>query len=280
MTLYAVLIFLSITMDASILTRPHAELSIAVNKSVPRPPKASAKTAAAHPSVAVGPSEAEREPRGARRKRETREKLLEAAFRLMAERGMDAVAINEITEAADVGFGSFYNHFESKEAIYAVLMDSVFEEFADALDSLVKNIEDPAEAIAICVRHTILRARREPLWGRFLVREGHSVRVLSRGLGVRLLRDIQKGIAKGRFKLPDSLMTFIAIGGTVLGAIAAELGLASESATLLKQLGLSGADIPERAATVALYNLGLTFDEARRIAARSLPVVDHPPATS
>jgi len=39
----------------------------------------------------------------------------------MAERGMEGVAINEITEAADVGFGSFYNHFESKEAIYAVL---------------------------------------------------------------------------------------------------------------------------------------------------------------
>jgi AcrR family transcriptional regulator len=51
---------------------------------------------------------AQREPRGARRKRETRDKLLRAAFRLMAQRGIDAVAINEITEAADVGFGSFY----------------------------------------------------------------------------------------------------------------------------------------------------------------------------
>ena len=58
----------------------------------------------------------EKEPRGARRKRETRARLLEAALRLSAERGMEGVAINEITEAADVGFGSFYNHFESKEA--------------------------------------------------------------------------------------------------------------------------------------------------------------------
>lgn len=187
---------------------------------------------------------------------------------------MDAVAINEITEAADVGFGSFYNHFDSKDAIYAVLMDSVFEEFADALDGLVSHIDDPAEAIAICVRHTILRARREPLWGRFLVREGHSVRVLSRGLGARLRRDIQKGAVKGRFQLPDPLMAFIAIGGTVLGAIAAELEFGGESATLLKQLGLDGADIPDRTAAVALYNLGLTFDEARRIASRPLPIVN------
>jgi AcrR family transcriptional regulator len=47
----------------------------------------------------------------------------------MAEKGLDGVAINEITEAADVGFGSFYNYFESKEAIYQALVDSVFEEF-------------------------------------------------------------------------------------------------------------------------------------------------------
>lgn len=273
--MYAEMIVLSITMDASILRQSRITLSITVNKSVSRPRKALPKAIAADASVAdLGPNEAEREPRGARRKRETREKLLQAAFRLMAERGMDAVAINEITEAADVGFGSFYNHFDSKDAIYAVLMDSVFEEFADALDGLVSHIDDPAEAIAICVRHTILRARREPLWGRFLVREGHSVRVLSRGLGARLRRDIQKGAVKGRFQLPDPLMAFIAIGGTVLGAIAAELEFGGESATLLKQLGLDGADIPDRTAAVALYNLGLTFDEARRIASRPLPIVN------
>ncbi|MGB1581288.1 MAG: TetR/AcrR family transcriptional regulator, partial [Nevskiales bacterium] len=62
-----------------------------------------------------------KEPRGARRKRQTRDKLMKAALQLMAERGKDGVAINEITEAADVGFGSFYNHFESKEAIHAAL---------------------------------------------------------------------------------------------------------------------------------------------------------------
>src|SRR6478735_3904550 len=64
--------------------------------------------------------------RASRRKHETRVRLLDAAFRLMAERGMEAVAINEITETADVGFGSFYNHFESKEAIYAAVIGTVF----------------------------------------------------------------------------------------------------------------------------------------------------------
>src|SRR5205814_5066161 len=87
----------------------------------------------------------EREPRGARRRRETRSRLLMAALKLMAERGMEGVAINEITEAADVGFGSFYNHFDSKEAIYAALLDWVFEDFANAIEAVLGEISDPAE---------------------------------------------------------------------------------------------------------------------------------------
>lgn len=157
------------------------------------PKRRAPKRAAAEPAVAVAadvaaPVAEEREPRGARRKRETRGRLLEAALKLMAEKGMEGVAINEITEAADVGFGSFYNHFESKEAIYTTLVETVFEEFADSLDRLASGLSDPAEIIAVAVRHTLMRARREPVWGHFLIREGFSARVLTLGLGQRLLR--------------------------------------------------------------------------------------------
>lgn len=236
----------------------------------------------AKPARSVAPSpdpSADREPRGARRKRETREKLQEAAFRLMAERGMDAVAINEITEAADVGFGSFYNHFESKEAIYAAVMDAVFEDFGDALEHLVRGVDDPAEIIAICVRHVILRARREPLWGRFLLREGFSVASLTRGLGARLLRDMQKGAAQGRFKLFDPVMSFIAAGSGVLGAVSAELELPRLDAGTRKLLSADAQNIPERAAALLLHHLGIAIEEAQRIAQRPLPSVDRPPAS-
>lgn len=111
-----------------------------------------------------------RERRGTRRKQETRARLLHAALLLLSERNIERVAINEITEAADVGFGSFYNHFESKEAIYAALVSAVFEEFADSLDKLTEGLSDPAEIISVSVRHTLVRARREPVWGRFGVR--------------------------------------------------------------------------------------------------------------
>jgi AcrR family transcriptional regulator len=228
-------------------------------------PASPAKKKAAPKAAPTGGAE----PRGARRKRETRMKLLDAAFHLMAERGMEGVAINEITEAADVGFGSFYNHFESKEAIYDALMHLVFEEFAETLIEQVKHVDDPAQAVAFSVRHTLLRARREPTWGKFLLREGYSARALSRGLGQFLLRDIVKGVSAGRFKAPDLALSFVAVGGLVLAAISAEQQAGSEKspqAAQFKQMGLRVGDIPERTATMAMTILGLPQKEAEAIA--------------
>jgi AcrR family transcriptional regulator len=224
----------------------------------------------------AAPIAVEREPRGARRKRETRQRLLEAAFALMAKKGMEGVAINEITDVADVGFGSFYNHFESKEAIYNAVMDWVFEDFADALDQLVKGIKDPAEVISLCVRHTVMRAQKEPVWGQFLIREGFSARVLDRGLGQRLLRDVQSGIAAKRFHGDDLLMSFFAAGGIVLGSISAWIQFGSKHGSRissLEKLKLNVDSLPERAAKILLCALGLGNVEAGRIARLPLPPV-------
>jgi AcrR family transcriptional regulator len=228
-------------------------------------------------TLAAGATDAERAPRGERRRRETRSRLLEAALRLMAEKGMEGVAINEITEAADVGFGSFYNHFDSKEAIYAALLDWVFEEFGDALDRLVGDIDDPAEVISVCVRHTLLRARREPVWGQFLIREGYSAKALERGLGPRLLRDIEKGVKAKRFPIDDILMMCTSVGGTVLMSISMQLGFGSSQGTSLakrKRQGFSADGFPERTAATALRTLGLDHAEAEAIARRPLPSVE------
>ena len=67
--------------------------------------------------------------RHARRREQTRAKLVEAARTLFARHGVDTTRINEITDEADVGFGSFYNHFDSKEAIVeAVLAETMADE--------------------------------------------------------------------------------------------------------------------------------------------------------
>ena len=49
-----------------------------------------------------------------RRKARTRQALVDAAVQLIAEGRGERASIQEITDAADIGFGSFYNHFDSK----------------------------------------------------------------------------------------------------------------------------------------------------------------------
>src|ERR1700744_4070530 len=47
----------------------------------------------------------------------TREQILEAGLKCLVEKGFNAVGVQDITDAAGVPKGSFYNHFESKEAM-------------------------------------------------------------------------------------------------------------------------------------------------------------------
>ena len=68
-----------------------------------------------------------------RRKARTRQALTDAAVRLIAEGRGDRASIAEITEEADIGFGSFYNHFDSKEPLFQTASEEVLERL-DALD--------------------------------------------------------------------------------------------------------------------------------------------------
>lgn len=86
------------------------------------------------------------EPSRRGRKRErTRSAISDAAIRLFSERGFGAPTIDDITEAADVSKGTFYNHFQSKEEILVAFMADLearlapdVERFADAPGPLEK----------------------------------------------------------------------------------------------------------------------------------------------
>ena len=69
-----------------------------------------------------------------RKKQETRQRLIEVALRLFRERGYDATTIGEITEGADVAKGTFFNYFETKEAILPALAEWRLRQLEQALE--------------------------------------------------------------------------------------------------------------------------------------------------
>ncbi|HEY5247653.1 MAG TPA: helix-turn-helix domain-containing protein, partial [Dermatophilaceae bacterium] len=69
------------------------------------------------------------------RKAETRQRLLDAAAALFAERGVDAVSIDAVAEAADRTSGALYAHFGSKAGLLNALLESLVNETASVMEA-------------------------------------------------------------------------------------------------------------------------------------------------
>ena len=150
-----------------------------------------------------------------RRKARTRAALIRAAQTLIAE-GRTHVPILEITQAADVGMGSFYNHFETKEQLFEAAVETVMDAYGQLLDDLTADIEDPAEVFACSFRLTGRLDRREPELSRVLL--NNALRLLSadNGLAPRARRDIAAAVDAGRFDIEDLDVAVTMAAGALL----------------------------------------------------------------
>ncbi|HMG63559.1 MAG TPA: helix-turn-helix domain-containing protein, partial [Streptosporangiaceae bacterium] len=70
--------------------------------------------------------------------KERRQQLLDISRRLFAERGLDATSIEEIAAQAGVSKPVVYEHFGSKEGIYAVVVDREVERFLSMATKLLE----------------------------------------------------------------------------------------------------------------------------------------------
>jgi AcrR family transcriptional regulator len=150
-----------------------------------------------------------------RRKARTRAALIRAAQMLIAE-GRTNVPILEITQAADVGMGSFYNHFATKEQLFEAAVEAVMDGYGQLLDDLTADIEDPAEVFACSFRLTGRLYRREPELSRVLL--NNVLRLLSadNGLAPRARRDIAAAVEAGRFDVADLDVAVTMTAGSLL----------------------------------------------------------------
>ena len=197
-----------------------------------------------------------------RRKARTRAALVRAARQLLASRDPAEVSIQEITDAADVGFGSFYNHFDSKQELFEVAVDEVVEEYGALLDRLTADIEDPAEVFAASVRITARFPKTHPELARIFARTGTRYLTAPTGLAPRALRDLQRAKAAGRVSFDDPAVLIACVGGALIGVVHLGLMLGKPSAIDRAADGL---------AVNVLRMVGLPDREARAIVARRLP---------
>ena len=154
-----------------------------------------------------------------RRKARTRQALIDAAVRLIAEGRGDRASIQEITEEADIGFGSFYNHFDSKEQLFQTASEEVLERWGQMIDRATAGITDPAELFAVGLRISGRLGWTHPDIAGFLTGAGLDALDIPVGLAPRALRDIEAGQATGRFTVPDAEIALSAVAGGLLGLL-------------------------------------------------------------
>ena len=198
-----------------------------------------------------------------RRKQRTRAALIRAAQMLIAE-GRLNVPVLEITQAADVGMGSFYNHFDSKEQLFEAAVADVLDRHGAVLDHLTSGLEDPAAVFACSFRLSGRFFRERPQESRILLTNWGALLSSDKGLAPRALRDIKSAVAAGRFTVDDPDLALAVAGGALMG-----LG------HLLQSQPQRDAGTTSDAATESVLRLfGMSADDAREVCAMPLPDIE------
>ena len=93
-----------------------------------------------------------------RKAAETRIRLFRCALQLFADRGFPNVTVEDITEAADVGKGTFFNYFASKDHVLGVMAEIQIGKVREAL----AQAESGKESVRSILHNLLQRLAAEP----------------------------------------------------------------------------------------------------------------------
>jgi AcrR family transcriptional regulator len=216
--------------------------------------------AVSEPSTPAGPPS-----RVERRKARTRAALIAAAQRFFAEQGGTDASIQDITDAADVGFGSFYNYFSTKSELFEVALEEAFETLASRIAEQLSGFDDPAVVFASSLRVSGRLHYTHPQLARVLMHATGRMMLSPMGLAAHAFNDIVAAQRAGRF----TAMTPEVAVACAAGALVATLQLFDQ----VPDADVDG--LTDEMAAGVLRMFGMSVEEAARIVAMPLP---DPPA--
>lgn len=157
-----------------------------------------------------------------RRAKETRLRLFRTALQLFADRGFPNVTVEDITDAADVGKGTFFNYFESKEHVLSVMTELQLAHVAEAVHA----IESGKRSVQSILHHLFLQLAEEP---------GRSPHLARTVVASFLASDVVRGIVQLRLSEGRATIARVLTEGQRRGEIDVELNCA-EIAVQMQQI--------------------------------------------
>lgn len=199
------------------------------------------------------------EGRVARRQRRNRDALIAAAREVMSEKGVTAATMLEIAERADVGAGTVYNYFKSKDELAVAVLETLMHELALRIEKVTNTFEDPAQVYAFGVRTVLETAIGDDRWAQMLHRSEVIADAMFRMIGPFAIRDMRQASQAGRFFVANPELIWRLTTHAIIGA---GLGITT---------GQMPASIAEQVIVRLLCMTGIGLNEAVELAARPRP---------
>jgi len=183
-----------------------------------------------------------------RRRERTRQRLVDAGRSLIAEKGVAGLRIQDITSEADVALGSFYTYFATKEELVEAVVGDLLAELG-AATVVDDEVQDPAVTAAAAIRRVVRLGFDDPDFARLLVNLSHADTLFARAFHPFARRVVERGVATGRFDVPDIEVAVNLVVGSSLALIRGILdGQHAEGAELahaelsLRALGVAAGE--------------------------------------
>lgn len=140
--------------------------------------------------------------RGMRRKARTRRDLLAAAIAVFAEKGAYAATVADIAARADVGVGTVYLHFETKDALFEAVVEETALRLKAAVDDARAGSTSPTEQNRLGTRAFCRFAQDHRELFKIVFGQGNHHEVIRRAqalFAADIERTLREGIAAGEF---------------------------------------------------------------------------------
>ncbi len=188
----------------------------------------------------------------------------------MSEKGLDGATMLEIAELADVGAGTIYNYFKSKDELAIAVLEEMMHSLALRIEETSSGFEDPAQVYAFGIRTVLETATTDVRWKQLLSRSEVIADALFRRMGPFAIRDLRRAADAGRFDIPNAelvwRMTTHAIVGVSLAMTTGVLPMESTDQVIVRLLCMTGIGA-EPATELAMRPLpSLSTPVARRSA--------------
>ena len=187
-----------------------------------------------------------------RRREKTRLDLVDAAASVISRKGYHQTRIADIAAEADVGLGTFYLHFKTKNEVFIELVEKGTTQLREEIAAAKAGVSDPAERLRIVITTVLDSAAQHPELFRIVFGHGPAFLDLMVRVHEVFIDDLRQDLEP-------------AVGGRAEAIANLTIGMLSQAVTWL----LEGSSVPIGELREITVNFALSgLQQAVRLRAR------------